>query len=97
MTKDQWIKRRNAWVSAMYLAAVAIGKDKPLYRILGSLAWGRFDGEQSPGEHLDHVAYGAGFLAGARFVALNAGREFNLDGTREMERIHDRIQAEVHK
>jgi hypothetical protein len=97
ISRADWETKRYAWRWAIAQAAEAIGKGKPLYNILGSAAWGRFDGEASPGEVKDNVVFGVGFLEGVRYAALHAGRELHLEGTVHLERIHDRMRLESKK
>ena len=94
MNRDDWYKWRARWQWALQQAAREIGKDQPLYRILGSVAWGRFEGEPGATDNKDNVVFGAGFLQGVRYAAMNAGRELKLPGTRHLERIHDRLRQE---
>lgn len=91
-TRKEWQAERSAWTVALIKAARAAGEDSELYRILGSIAWGRFDGESQPGELKDNIIFGVGYLQGARDVALRAGRVFNLPGTVHLERIHDAVR-----
>jgi hypothetical protein len=68
MSKDEWALRRDAWRRALQEIATECGKDSAVYKILDTMAWGRFDGEGHPGETRDDVAYGVGFLHGARLA-----------------------------
>ena len=93
-SRAEWSKQRHAWAWALQQAAQECGKDSKMYKILGSVAWGRFDGEAQPQEPKDNIIFGAGYLQGARSVALAAGREFRLPGTIHLENIHSRLTRE---
>jgi len=95
--REEYAKRREAWAYALYDAAKAIGKGNPLYEILGSVAWGRYDGEPAMNEVKENIVFGLGFLEGVRYAALNAGRALNLKGTTHLERIHDRVSKRLHE
>jgi len=64
----------------------------PLLRILGPLAWGRFEGEPLRVESKDNIVYGVGYLEGARHVALLAAQEFHLEGEEMLRRAHDHMK-----
>ena len=93
MLKADAYKRRMEWQYALSTVAHELGKDAPLYKILGSVAWGRYDGEPSGTDGKDAAVYGAGYLAGVRYAALQAARLYNLKGERELANIHERIKA----
>ena len=99
--REEYVRRRQAWAWALCDVAKAIKKDSPLqekdplYEILGSVAWGRYDGEPALGEVKENIVFGLGFLEGVRYAALNAGRALNLKGTRHLERIHDLVRERM--
>lgn len=91
-TREEWINERAAWELALMRAARAAGEESKLYQLLGSVAWGRYDGESTAGETKGNIIFGAGYLQGVRAVALQAGRMFNLPGTVHLERIYDAMR-----
>lgn len=48
--------------------------DHPVVKILGSIAWGRFEKEGGPDETKDNVVEGLGYLQGVRTTAMRAAR-----------------------
>ena len=92
LTKQDWQERRSAWARALYRAAEACGKDSKPYKILGTVAWGRYDGEAQPQEAKDNIVFGAGFLKGVRYAALGAGDELKLPGTEHLRGIHNEVR-----
>lgn len=95
LSKEEYTRRRAAWAYALHSAAEDIGQDSPLYEILGSVAWGRYDGEPAVSEVKENSVFGLGFLEGVRYAALNAGRALNLKGTDHLEHIHDRVRERM--
>lgn len=70
LTADQWVRLVQARVSAFKAIAEALGKDHPLTKMMGPLAWGRHDAEWGPDLNLRKAVYAVGFLDGA-FRQLN--------------------------
>ncbi len=62
MKRDEAVTRRSAWENALQRTANKIGRDTPLWRVLGTTAWGRFDGEAQVGELKDNILFGLGVL-----------------------------------
>ena len=50
MLRKEAEMRRTQWASALYQIASETGKASPLTYILGTVAWGRYNGEPSAGE-----------------------------------------------
>ena len=94
MKREHWEKRRTAWASALYQGG-SKEMAQPLRQILGSVAWGRYEGESQPDEVKDNIVFGCGYLEGVRYAALQAGRVFKLKGTAQLEGIHSRIRKEA--
>ena len=94
LTKQHWQERRAAWALALYRAAESCGKGSKLYKILGTVVWGRYDGEPQPQETKDNIVFGAGFLEGVRYAALRAGDEFRLPGTEHLREIHNDLRQD---
>ena len=92
LTKQHWQERRAAWAGALYRAAESCGKGSKLYKILGTVAWGRYEGESQPQETKDNIVFGAGFLAGVRYAALQAGDEFRLPGTEHLRGVYSDLR-----
>lgn len=92
MKREDWQKRRAAWARALYEAAHYMADGSPLRNILGSVAWGRYEGESQPGELKDHIAFGCGYLQGIRDAALGAGRECSLKGTEQLEGMYGQVR-----
>ena len=93
--RERWTQTRSRWTLALQGIARKHGTGSPVYKILGTVAWGRFSGEAQPGEHIDHIAFGAGFLEGVRYAALNAAESLHLSGEDDLRRIHDRIREDM--
>ena len=74
MLKARAYHDRDQWRRALEQIANEAGKGSPLYKILGTISWGRFDGEPSSCDTKDNALLGLGFLQGARYAALNAAR-----------------------
>ena len=89
--KSTWLARRSAWAYELEAIARKQGKGSDLYEMLGTVAWGRYDGEPQPDELKDNVVFGAGFLQGVRYAAMKAGAKFQVEGTNDLRNIHDRI------
>lgn len=94
MKREHWEQRRAMWSRALQEIARKLPPQSTLREMLGSVAWGRYDGEPTPTDTKDNVVFGAGYLEGVRHTALLAGRALNLKGTSELERIHDRFRRE---
>ena len=92
-SKATWEAERLVWARALQQIARELGEDSDLYKILGTTAWGRYDGEPSVSELKDNIVFGCGYLQGVRYAAMNAGRTLGLEGTYELERIHGRIRG----
>mgnify|MGYP001586936065 CR=1 FL=1 len=91
MLKERAFRERNEWRQALEQIAKEVGNDHALYKILGSVAWGRFDGEPTATDSKDNAVFGLGFLQGVRYVALEAARLYNLKGERSLANIHERF------
>ena len=83
---------RRKWAYALSSIAREQGKDSALYKMLGSVAWGRYDHESSPNESKDNILLGLGFLEGVRYAAMRAGEQFDVPGWYDLQRIHDRLK-----
>lgn len=64
--------QRRRWINALRDIADKHGKDSWAYKVLGSLAWGRFEGESRPNEHKDDVVRGYAYLRGYRDACMRA-------------------------
>ena len=89
--KERAFRERNQWRLALERIAQEVGKEAPLYRILGSVAWGRFEGEPTATDSKDNAVFGLGFLRGVRHAALEAARLYNLKGERSLANIHEKF------
>lgn len=88
-------ERRQAWAYALEQIARELGKDHPITKGMGSVAWGRYEGEpQVSGDGIAHVAQGYGFLQGVRYALLQVARAEGWEGERELAKIHDRMRGE---
>ena len=93
MLKKEVFQRRRQWALALEEIAREVGKDSQLYKILGTMAWSRYDGEPTAPDSKDNAIFGLGFLQGARYVALNVARLYDLEGEPSLAGIHERIGA----
>ena len=90
--KDEAYRLRAAWTRALRDVAKQLGykpnhhgeSDHPVVRILGALAWGRFEYEPGSCDSKDRAVRGLGYLEGVRDAALRAAREL---GDREADRL----------
>lgn len=89
--KDELDKRRRQWAGAMYALARELGEEHWITKGMGSLAWGRYDGEPTPNDPVSNVAMGWGFLQGVRYALLQVARGESREGERELSRIHERM------
>ena len=89
MTKEMWIKRRMDWELALGAVARQAKQNSVLLKMLGSVAWGRYDGEHTAYEKKDNVVYGAGYLKGYRDALLQTTRVLKMDGERLLAEAHD--------
>jgi hypothetical protein len=91
-------RRRDEWRRAMQSLASELGDDHWITKGMGSIAWGRFDGECVPDERVPHVAMGWGFLQGVRYallqVARTSGKGKALEGEHDLASIHRRMRSE---
>ncbi len=92
--KQAWNRSRMAWARALSGIAREQSQESDMYKMLGNVAWGRYDGEPQPDELKDNVVFGTGFLQGVRYAALQAGERFGVTGTNDLRNIHDRIRRE---
>ena len=97
MLRKEAEKRRTQWARALYQIASETGKASPLTYILGTVAWGRYDGEPGAADSKDNALIGYGFLMGVRYASLLAAERFKLDGVSKLRNIHDRIEKEAQK
>lgn len=70
-------------IRAFRKIADELGKDHPITRMMGTLAWGRFKAEQGPGGTLRTAVEAYGFLNGY-FDALN---HWARDNDRDAQRV----------
>lgn len=92
MTKDMLCLQRTAWANAMQRVAQEAGAGSPLYRAMGPLAWGRYDGEPNMKDTKDNVVKGLAYIQGKRDALLEAGRVTGAWPTSSLERIHVYVQ-----
>jgi len=94
LRKEDLLKRRRAWQRTMHALARELGEDHWITQGMGSVAWGRYDGECEPDESVSHVAMGWGFLQGVRYALLQVAREPGCRRKDEhvLARIHDRMR-----
>ena len=92
MTKAEALVQRRRWERALAEIAREVGKDAPLYKAMGPLAWGRHEYEsKASGDTVDHVMRGVGYLEGTRDALLRAAEIGRWDGERALRHIHVRI------
>lgn len=80
MTKEWWDARRRAWAIVMSRIGKSLPEGSPVRKGMGTLAWGRYDGEPAAVDHKDNVCFGAGFLQGVRYALLMTARHQGWDG-----------------
>ena len=91
--KEQLLRERAAWARALQQIAAEHGEKSPVYKLLGTIAWGRYDGEPCPSDDKDNVATGLAFLQGVRYAAINACELMGLHKAEQDFRcIHDRMR-----
>ena len=92
MTRDHAVIERHRWARALTEIARAAGEKSVLYRMLGTVAWGRYDGEPTAsGDTKDQVMFGLGFLQGVRYAALLSAEIHKIAGEDALRTIHKRI------
>lgn len=92
--KEDLDRLRRQWARALESIAREVGSNSDVYKIMGTVAWGRYDGEPAAsGDGLTHIAMGYGFLMGVRYATLNAARHFDLNGEKQLARIYDRFSG----
>ena len=84
-------KARSQWSYALFQIAQTQGKDSPMYKMLGSVAWGRYEYEPCPQETKENILLGLGFLQGVHYAAMQASKQFNVPGLYDLQRIHDKL------
>lgn len=93
MRRAEVERRRRAWQRAMQQVADALGKDDPAVKGMGSVAWGRYEGEPTVTDNLVNAAVGWGYLQGVRDALLHTARDQRWhNAERELARIHDRME-----
>lgn len=98
MLKDDASERARGWVNGMHAIgthlATRYGKDTPLYKLMGSLAWGRHEHEQGPRPwHKDTDLMAIGYCEGVRAACMKAGQLFGYPGTVLFEELPSQIRA----
>ncbi len=93
LLRADYEKRRQAWRGALREIADKHGKTSWAYRVLGSLAWGRFEGETKPDEHKDDIAYGYGYLQGYRAACLRAAELARDPSEADFRLIHQHLRG----
>lgn len=86
-----WRSKRSAYERTFRELANKTPKASPLYKALGSLAWGRYECEG--GSTILAYARGCAYLEAVRVTMLNMGRatdawDYSIFGSRFMERVH---------
>lgn len=97
MKRAEWDSRRRAWASAMQGVASKLGEHSPLYKAMGSLAWGRYQGEPSATDNKDMAVFGCAYVQGKRDALLAVARMLGWDGARELEGIHVTVNERLSK
>ena len=94
MTRKEWELRRMRYEHAMKQIAREAGKEAKITKAMGSVAWGRYPHESSPGQTAYGVAQGLGYIEGVRDAIMRVGQMEGWPGTHLLERIYDRINKE---
>lgn len=93
MTKEEAIAARSAWARAIEEVAREVGKESPVYRALGSAAWGRYEHEPQRNDSKDGALLGLGYLEGLRYGVMLAARANNWEGERALANVPTRVRA----
>ena len=96
MTRKEWERRRDAYARAMRLIAIDAGMGSKITKAMGPVAWGRYEGEDQPGQLVSGVAFGCGYLHGMRDTLMRVGRTEGWPDTHLLERIHERLKEDAH-
>lgn len=91
MLRKEAERRRAQLENALCRVADEAGKDSQLYKLLGTVAWGRYTGEPCLADSKDNALIGYGFLRGVRYAAMNAADLFKLAGVSKLRSIHDQM------
>lgn len=94
LRKDDLQRRRTAWANAMFTISRDLGPHHWITKGMGSIAWGRYDGEPTPTDSVVNVAMGWGFLQGVRYALLQVARDQNLSDEASLARIHQRTREQ---
>lgn len=92
MKREEWERKRNAWAHSMQRVADSVGKGSKLYEAMGSLAWGRYEGEPSATANKDSAVFGFGYIKGKRDALLEVARMEQWPGYEALRRIHDTVR-----
>lgn len=84
-------QQRHLWALALEQIASEVGEKSPLYKAMGSVAWGRYDGEPCPSDSKENALRGLYYLMGVRDALLRAAEIQRWDGLESLRSIHDRI------
>ena len=72
LKKEDLKKRSNAYMRAFQATARMLGKEHPLTKFMGALAWGRHDAERGPGrDTVTDVATEYGHLHGCERMLVS--------------------------
>lgn len=96
MLREDALERARGWVNGMQAIgtklATIYGKDTPLYKLMGPLAWGRHEHEQGAGrEHKDTALLTIGYCEGVRAACMRMGQHYGLPGTVMFEELPSQI------
>jgi len=94
MKKQEAQARRYAMRIVMEDIARGVGKDARLYKLMGSVAWGRYQYEGGGADSSATAHLGIGYLEGMRDTLLRVVREFGLPGERDLADFWSRVSAE---
>ncbi len=90
-------RARRAWALALYEIAVEVGEGSPLYKAMGSVAWGRYEGEPSASDSKDNAMFGYAYLRGLRDALMRVAEAEHWAGANALRVIHDRVREIMSK
>lgn len=90
-TRAEAERERTRWARALCEIAKKYGRESTIGRMLGSLAWGRHEGEPKPDEKVHDVVWGCGYLRGYSDAMLRACEIFRVDGENDVRIVWQRV------
>lgn len=92
-SRASWATDRTEMARALEQIARESGKGSTLYKCMGSMAWGRYEGEPCATDSKDNTVFGCGYLNGTRDALLRVARVLGWPEATLLEEIHRRMPS----